>query len=190
MTDDVTPSQAEGDLDAVEETLRRERERRRRAGGATTAPGGETMARKVGDVMTRGVEVVRPDDTVKHAAVMMEAHEVGPLPVCDGERLIGMLTDRDITVRAVAAGRDPSSTTVRETMTAEDVAYVFEDQDVDEAVALMNDRQVRRLPVVSREKRLVGILALADIARGADENAQAEALQGVSQPTETQQTTR
>jgi CBS domain-containing protein len=148
------------------------------------------MARKVKDVMHRGVEVVKPDDTVKHAAIMLEADEVGPLPVCDGERLIGMLTDRDITVRAVAAGRDPSSTTVRETMTADNLAYVFEDQEVDEAVALMNERQVRRLPVINRDKRLVGMLALADLATKADERAQAEALQGVSQPTDTQQARR
>jgi CBS domain-containing protein len=146
------------------------------------------MGKKVKDVMHRGVEVVRPDDTVKHAAIMMEANDIGPVPVCDGERLVGMLTDRDIAVRTVAAGRDPARTTVRETMTAEDLAWVFEDQDLDEAVALMEKRQVRRLPVVDREKRLVGMLALADLARRADERAQTEALQGVSQPTETQRT--
>jgi CBS domain-containing protein len=148
------------------------------------------MAQKVRDVMHRGAQVVRPDDTVKHAAVLMETHEVGPLPVCDGERIVGMLTDRDITIRAVAAGRDPSRTTVQETMTVEDLAYVFEDQDVDEAVAVMREREVRRLPVLNREKRLVGMLALADIARRADERAQTEALQGVSQPTETQSAVR
>jgi CBS domain-containing protein len=79
---------------------------------------------------------------------------------------------------------------VQETMTVEDLAYVFEDQDVDEAVAVMREREVRRLPVLNREKRLVGMLALADIARRADERAQTEALQGVSQPTETQSAVR
>ena len=144
------------------------------------------MAQRVGDVMHRGAEVVRPDDTVKHAAVLIEAHEVGALPVCDGERLVGILTDRDITVRTVAAGRDPSRTTVRETMTAEDLAYVYDDQDLDEAVSMMTEREVRRLPVINRDKRLVGILALADIARRGDEDTQADALQGVSEPTDTQ----
>ena len=157
--------------------------------GATTERG-NTMAPRVGDVMHRGAEVVRPDDTVKHAAVLIEAHEVGSLPVCDGERLVGILTDRDITVRTVAAGRDPSRTTVRDAMTADDLAYVYEDQDLEEAISLMSEREVRRLPVIDRSKRLVGILALADIARRADEDAQAEALQGVSEPTDTQDDTR
>ncbi len=136
---------------------------------------------RVRDVMTRAVIVVKPDDTVKHAAIKMEAHDVGPLPVCDGERLVGVLTDRDITVRAVAAGRDPNTTRVRETMTAE-LIHVRDDDDVREAAAVMRQRQIRRLPVVDREQRLVGILALADLARHATGDAAEDALEGVSQP--------
>ena len=142
--------------------------------------------RKVKDVMHRGVETVRPDDTVKHAAVKMEAYELGPLPVCDGERLVGVITDRDITIRTVAAGKDPNSTKVRETMTADELVWVLEDQPLDEAVDLMRRREVRRLPVLDGNKRLVGILALADVARHGDTAQQSEALEGVSQPTETE----
>ncbi len=144
------------------------------------------MDRKVKDVMHRGVETVRPDDTVKHAAVKMEACELGPLPVCDGDRLVGVITDRDITVRAVAAGRDPNSTTVRETMTADELVFVKEDQDVDEAVDLMRQREVRRLPVLDANERLVGIVALADIARQGSDAQADEAVRGVSQPTQTE----
>jgi CBS domain-containing protein len=113
------------------------------------------MGTKVKDVMHRGAETVRPDDTVKQAAVRMEACEVGPLPVCDGERLVGVITDRDITVRAVAMGRDPNTTTVRETMSADEVVWCQEDQDLDEAVSLMRSKEIRRLPVLDAKKRLV-----------------------------------
>jgi CBS domain-containing protein len=145
------------------------------------------MARTVAQAMNRGVTTVRPDDTVKHAAIMMEACEIGPLPVCDGDRIVGMVTDRDITTRAVAAGRDPEATTVREVMTAERIVYCRSDQSLDEAVRLMEEHQVRRLPVVDEQKRLVGILALADVARHAGDRAAAQAVKGVSKPTETQQ---
>lgn len=133
----------------------------------------------VKDVMTKAVVVVKPDDTVKHAAIKMEAHDVGPLPVCDGERLVGVLTDRDITLRTVATGRDPNTTSVRETMTAE-LYYLHEDDEVQEAANVMRQRQVRRLPVVNRDERLVGIVALADLARHAPGDAAEEALEGVS----------
>jgi CBS domain-containing protein len=118
---------------------------------------------KVREVMTSGAEVVSPDDTVKHAAVKMEALGIGPLPVCDGERLVGVLTDRDITVRIVASGRDPNNTPVREAMTAE-IAYCFEDQDTKDAARIMKDRDIRRLPVLNKSKRLVGIVSLGDLA--------------------------
>jgi CBS domain-containing protein len=142
--------------------------------------------RKVKDVMHRGVETVRPDDTVNHAAVKMDAFELGSLPVCDGNRLVGVITDRDITVRTVAAGRDPNRTTVRETMTADDLVWVMAEQDVDDAVDLMRRHEVRRLPVLDADQRLVGIVALADIARHGNRGQQSEALEGVSQPTETE----
>jgi CBS domain-containing protein len=134
------------------------------------------------DVMTCGVTVVLPEATVQEAAREMEALEVGPLPVCEGERLVGMLTDRDITVRTVAAGRDPATILVREVMTPE-VVYGFADQGVQEAVKLMEAQQIRRLPVLNRDRELVGIVALGDLALEPGTLPQAEeALKGVSAP--------
>jgi CBS domain-containing protein len=134
------------------------------------------------DVMTRGVAVVPPEATVQEAARKMEQLDIGPLPVCDGERLVGMLTDRDIIVRAVAQRRDPATTTVREVMTPE-VAYCFEDQDIAEARRLMAERQLRRLPVLNRNKWLVGIVALGDLAVDtSDPQRTGEALKAVSEP--------
>lgn len=142
------------------------------------------MAQKVREVMHAGAETVRPDDSVKHAASVMQAIDVGPLPVCDGERVVGIITDRDITVRTVAAGLDPTTTTVRDAMTP-DIVYVRADQDVADAVDLMRQHEVRRLPVIDGG-RLVGMVALADLARHADEQAQSAALEGVSQIKETE----
>ena len=134
------------------------------------------------DVMTPGVEVIAPDASIYEAAEKMSHLEIGPLPVCDGNRLVGMLTDRDITVRAVAAGRDPVMTQVREIMTP-DVVYGFEDQDIDDAARLMGQYQIRRLPVLNRSKQLVGMVALGDLAvhAGAKPMA-AEVLEQVSEP--------
>jgi CBS domain-containing protein len=115
------------------------------------------------EIMTTRVEVVHPDATLKEAAQKMKALDVGPIPVCDGDRLQGMLTDRDITVRATAEGRDPNTTKVREVMTP-DVVYCFEDQDVREAADIMEEKQIRRLVVLNRDKRLVGIVSLGDLA--------------------------
>jgi CBS domain-containing protein len=143
-----------------------------------------TMPQRVREVMTQGVETVPPDATVREAAVKMQRLNVGPLPVWDGERVVGMITDRDITVRAVAAGRDPDATPVREVMTP-DVVVCFEDQPVDEATEIMKEREVRRLPVLDRSRRLVGIVALGDLAVYAARPAVAEdVLERVSQPAE------
>jgi CBS domain-containing protein len=134
------------------------------------------------DVMTPGVEVIAPEASLYEAAQKMCHLDVGPLPVCDGERLVGMLTDRDITVRAVAAGRDPLMTPVREVMTPE-VVYGFDDQEVHEAARLMEQYQIRRLPVVNRQKRLVGMVALGDLAMHAENQpVAAEVLEQVSEP--------
>jgi CBS domain-containing protein len=114
----------------------------------------------------------------------MQAVDVGPLPVCDGERIVGIVTDRDITVRAVAAGRDPSSTPVRDVMTSE-IVYVGADQDVDYAIELMQQHEIRRLPVIEKG-RLVGMVALADLARRLDEQRQSAALEAVSQVKQTE----
>ena len=142
------------------------------------------MAQKVRDVMHAGVETARPDDSVKRAASIMQAADIGPLPVCDGDRLVGIVTDRDITVRSVAAGRDPSTTPVRDVMTP-DIVYVRADQDVDEAIELMRRHEVRRLPVIDGG-RLVGMVALADLARKTDEQRQSAALEGVSKVSDTE----
>src|SRR5438046_4099256 len=118
---------------------------------------------KIQKLMTPKVEVIHPDTPLQQAAATMKRLDVGMLPVCDGERLVGMLTDRDITVRATAEGRDPNSTRVREVMSP-DVVYCFEDQDVQDAARVMEDRQIRRLVVLNRDKRLVGIVSLGDLA--------------------------
>jgi CBS domain-containing protein len=112
----------------------------------------------------------------------MSQVDVGPLPVCEGERLVGMLTDRDIIVRVVAKGYDPQTTRVREVMTPE-VVSCCEDQDVQTAAQLMAARQIRRLPVLDRDQLLVGILSLADLAVYAtDAELASEVLQEVSEP--------
>ena len=139
------------------------------------------MNRRLRDVMTTGVETVAPGDTIRLAAEKMEALDIGSLPVCDGERLMGVVTDRDIAVRAVAAGRDPNRTAVVETMTP-DLVFGYAGQAIDEAVELMREHEIRRLPVVDEQHRLVGIVALADLALRADLPAATEALEGVSKP--------
>src|SRR5437762_11404171 len=115
------------------------------------------------EVMPPRVDVMHPDATLREAAAKMKSLDVGPIPVCDGERLQGMLTDRDITVRATAEGRDPNSTRVRDVMSP-DVVYCFEDQDVQDAARVMEEHQIRRLVVLNRDKRLVGIMSLGDLA--------------------------
>lgn len=138
---------------------------------------------KVSQIMTPEVETVAPEAALQDAAGCMREIDVGVLPVCDGERLVGMLTDRDIILRAVAEGRDPRTTRVRDVM-SEEVRYAFDDQDVEEAVQLMNEHQVRRLPVLNRQKRLIGIVSLGDVAvRTDDEELSGQALEGVSEPT-------
>jgi CBS domain-containing protein len=112
----------------------------------------------------------------------MDALKVGPLPVCDGDRLGGMLTDRDITVRATAAGLDPKTTRVRDVMTDE-VLYCFEDQNTDEAARIMAEQQIRRLVILNRDKRLVGIVSLGDVAvQTGDDRLSGEVLERVSEP--------
>jgi CBS domain-containing protein len=118
---------------------------------------------QVKNIMSQNVEVVRPDSSIAEAAKKMKALDVGALPVSDGDRLVGMITDRDITIEATAQSRDPVTTLVRDCMQPE-VIYCFEDQDVEEAERIMQEKQIRRLPVLTREKRLVGIVALGDLA--------------------------
>jgi len=139
---------------------------------------------KIKEIMTPGVEVISPEATLQQAAAKMRRLNIGPLPVCDGDQLVGMLTDRDITVRAVAEGCDPTTTTVREAMTP-DLAYCFEDQDIEVAVQTMERYQIRRLPILSRDKRLVGLVSLGDLAvSSGDQRQVGETLKQVSEPAE------
>src|SRR5262245_35405580 len=117
----------------------------------------------VNDVMTRDVECISPETTVQEAARKMKALNVGLLPICDNHRLAGMLSDRDITVRVTAQGRVPGTTKVREAMTPE-VVFCFEEDSIRDAAQLMERRQIRRLLVLDRSKRLVGIFSLGDLA--------------------------
>src|SRR5437870_10292483 len=136
---------------------------------------------QVREIMSQGVEVVSHDAPLKEAALKMKTLDVGLMPVCDGGKLEGMLTDRDITIRATAEGYDPSKTKVSEIM-SKDVAYCFEDQDIDEAMKIMEARQIRRLPILNREKRLVGIVSLGDIALHAAKKEAGETLKEISEP--------
>ena len=136
------------------------------------------------EIMSRNVEVVNAKASLEDAAIKMKTLDVGLIPVCDGDRLQGILTDRDITIRATANGRDPKITKVTDVMTT-DIAYCLEDQEVEEAVSLMEARQIRRLPILNQDKRLVGIVSLADIAvRVGDRDLSGETLEEISAPAE------
>ena len=135
----------------------------------------------ISEIMSREVSVLNPSSTLRQAAEQMKAQDVGSVPVCDGQKLVGMITDRDIAVRAVAEGRDPNATRVSDVMSG-DVVWCFEDASTEEVAAKMADRQVRRVPVVNRDQKLVGIVALADLAtsqQGSD--VKADALEGISE---------
>ncbi len=136
---------------------------------------------QIRDAMSTDVQIIDPDMSVSEAAMKMRDLDVGFLPVGENDRLVGMLTDRDIAVRAVAEGKDPKSCRVRDAMTP-DVIYCFEDQDTAEAADLMAEHQIHRLPILNRDKRLVGVLATADLARH-EQGVTAQALKGISQPT-------
>jgi CBS domain-containing protein len=135
------------------------------------------------EIMTARPKCVAPDTPLQEAARYMRDLDVGPLPVCgDDDRLVGMVTDRDITVRAVALGKDPKTTKVSDVMT-QDIIYGFEDQDVDDAARVMEQRQIRRLVVLNRDKRLVGIVSLGDLAVEAHtRDTASEVLREVSEP--------
>ena len=136
---------------------------------------------KIHDIMTPHARCVCPHESLVLAATLMRDLNVGALPICDNGRLAGVITDRDITVRAVAEGSDPNSTPVQAVM-SHDLVYVFEDQEMEEAARLMEVKQIRRLPVLSREKRLVGIVSLGDLAVDGGMQISGEALKEISQP--------
>lgn len=135
---------------------------------------------KLKEIMTPGVVVVSPDDTLQLAARKMRERDIGFLPVCDGQRLIGTLSDRDITIRAVAEGRDPKSTQVREFSTPQTV-WCFDDEEVGRAAEKMQEKQVRRLMVLHRDdKRLVGVVSLGDLAANGTRKISGEVLESTS----------
>jgi len=134
----------------------------------------------VSEVMTRDVRFVAPQESLQRAAQMMDELHVGALPVCDGEQLIGMVTDRDITVRGVATGRAPGEAHVDEVM-SKDVRWVFEDQSLDDVMVQMADSQIRRIPVVTHDEqhKLVGIVSLGDVATRTPDTAQKQDVEDV-----------
>lgn len=134
------------------------------------------------DVMTHNVEEISPDATLKEAAQRMRSSDIGALPVCQNSQLVGIITDRDIAIRAVAEGGDPNGTFVREAMTPQP-CFCYSDQNVEDAVHLMEEKQIRRLPVFDRNGRVCGIVSLGDIAtRLRDERISGEALEQISTP--------
>jgi CBS domain-containing protein len=133
---------------------------------------------KISEVMTSSVETVSADQTAREAANFMLRADAGSIPVCDGDKVIGMITDRDIAVRGVAEGRGPD-TPVRDLM-SDGIVCAHEDDNVDEVAKRMSDEQVRRLPVLDSDERLVGIVSLGDLARGTPGETAHEALEGVS----------
>lgn len=136
---------------------------------------------KLKELMSRDVKVIGPEMSIGEAAIQMRDGDFGMLPVGEDDRMIGTISDRDIAIRAVAEGKD-SETKVRDVMT-DGIAWAYEDDSVDKAVKIMSERQVRRLPVVDRDKRLVGIVALGDFAVDATQiRPAAEALSEISKP--------
>ena len=140
----------------------------------------DTRMQTIGEVMTTDVEVVRPEETLRDAARAMADLDVGSLPVCDGRRMLGMVTDRDITIRGVAEGKGPE-TPVRDVMT-DDVVWCTDTDSIDEVLQQMSDAQVRRIPVVDKDRQLVGIVALGDIALEEEDDVD-ETLRDISMPT-------
>jgi CBS domain-containing protein len=137
--------------------------------------------KKVRDIMTSGPRCVAPDTNLTEAAKLMAELDVGALPVCSKDQLAGMITDRDIAVRAVAQGRDPNQTKVREAMSG-GIVFIYDDDDVEEAARLFETKRIRRLPVLNRDKRMVGIISLGDLAVNASAGLGGEALKEVSEP--------
>jgi len=140
---------------------------------------------RVSEAMTRDVRVANPDQTIREVASIMKEIDAGAMPVGDNDRLVGVITDRDIAIRAVAEGKGPD-TPVRDVMSTEQVMYCYEDEELTHVAQNMAENQVRRLPVVNRDKRLVGIVSLGDVAQGASQTTAGKAVKGVSKPGPTQ----
>ena len=138
------------------------------------------MAKTIHDLMTSNPSTIEPDKTVADAAKLMRDEDAGLIPIVEGKKLAGTITDRDIAIRVVAEGKDQQSTTVRDVMTSR-LVTVDPDQDLDEALRLMAEHQVRRLPVVEEDGKLVGIVAQADIAKHTSDEQTGEVVQQISQ---------
>lgn len=139
--------------------------------------------RRISDIMKQPVTVVKPDATLQEACIKMRDRDIGFLPVCDGERIQGAITDRDIVTRGVARGCDSRETFVKDIMT-QDIVYIFDDQEILEAARLMEVKQLRRLAVLNRDRKLVGVLSLGDVStRSKDQLLASEVLKRVSEPT-------
>lgn len=139
--------------------------------------------KSVMDVMTKDVEIISPNDSLKDAAEKMRTLNVGPLPVCEGDKLMGIITDRDIVVRAISQGMDPNTTRVSEAMT-DQVEYIYEDADISEAARKMKDEQIRRILVVNHDQKLVGIIALGDLAEAMNTQEAGQTLESISEPSQ------
>ena len=138
------------------------------------------MSQSIREIMTSNPSTVEADKTVVDAARIMKQEDAGVVPVTENGRLTGMVTDRDIAIRVVAEGRDPQSTSVRE-VASKDLVTVDPEQDLDEALRLMAKHQVRRLPVVEEDGRLVGVVAQADVARQGDDTQTGKVVQEISE---------
>ena len=138
----------------------------------------------VRDIMSHDVKITAPDDSLEKAAKLMAKLDIGVLPVGENDRLVGMITDRDIAVRAVAAGKSPKECKVRDVMTPE-IKFVYEDESIEDVARNMSKLQLRRLPVLNRSKRLVGIVSLGDLAIKQDSDNAQHALKDISQPLHT-----
>ena len=138
------------------------------------------MAQSIRDLMTANPCSIDAEQTVAHAAKMMRDEDVGLAPIVEGDKLVGTLTDRDIAIRVVAEGKDPNQTTVRE-IASTNIVTIDPQQDLDEALRLMAKHQVRRLPVVEEDGRLVGVVAQADVAREGDDTRTGQVVQEISQ---------
>lgn len=135
---------------------------------------------RVSNCMTKDVQIANPEQTLRDAALSMGRIDAGSLPVGENDRLVGMITDRDIAIRGVAEGKGPDAK-IRDVMST-DVRYCFDDDDIDDVLHTMGALQVRRLPVLNHDKRLVGIISLGDIATNGPAPETGEALSGISQP--------
>jgi len=138
------------------------------------------MGQRIREVMTSNPSTIEPNKTVADAARIMKQEDAGVVPVTENGRLTGMVTDRDIAIRVVAEGKDPKSTPVRE-VASKDLVTVDPEQDLDEALRLMAKHQVRRLPVVEEDGRLVGVVAQADVARHGDDAKTGQVVQEISE---------